>query len=579
MTTRNPYGWAHEKRRQAILRPGVVCHLCGAPASELDHIPALVLHRHVEGSGCCRVLPACGDCQRKQGAELGWRGHWTPAPRPLDDDEVDLDDSPGPDAPVWDAAPWLEPWREVPAGARWPRFQTAPHPDAVGSYGPDAVRWVEAEAGLELRYWQALALVRQLEHDAEGRLVWLDVLESTSRQSGKSTGLRAVSTWRLHTAAIFGEAQTILHTGKDLPVCKEVQLPAMAWALGRDYPVRQQNGNEQISEPETGSRWIIRGKGSVYGYPASMVLVDEAWGVAPEIVEDGLEPTMAERTSPQLLLASTAHRRATVLYPTRRIQALDEIADPVSTLLLEWSAPRGSDISDRDAWRAASPHWSAGRERLLEARLRRVEAGETLDPDEDDPAESFLAQYLNVWPIRTGLRTGEPLLPEGAWARLRTEPRISAGAAFVAVEDNYGEGAAVAAVIRTDDRFEVDGWIVPTWEEAIADARALVASRPGSRLVVGNSVAARVVDLRPRPARAGATETRTGLVLLRELVRSGLVLHDETPDLDAQFDAARVRTVAGGGLALISSRRSDLVRAAVWALREAQAAPSRPSIH
>jgi hypothetical protein len=579
MARADPYGATHQRRRRALIRPGAVCHLCGNPASELDHVPPLALHVHVEGSGCCRSLPACGPCQRRQAAELGFGGHWTPA-QPNEPDEAELADSPGPEDPTWDRAPWLEPYRQVPDVARWPRYMTGPHPAAVGSYGPEAVEWLADHGEIRLRWWQSLLLCRQLEHDADGVLVWLDLLASTSRQSGKSTFLRSTSTWRLHQAPRFREAQTILHTGKDLPVCKEVQLPAMAWAIERDYPVRQQNGNEQITEPVSGSRWIIRGKGSVYGYPGSLVLVDEAWGVAPEVVDDGLEPTMAERFAPQLVLASTAHRRATILYPTRRHAALAELADPVSTLIVEWSAPRGVDIDDPAGWRAASPHWSAGRQRLLEARLRRVHQGQTLDPDEDDPVESFLGQYLNVWPVRTGPRSGERLLVEGAWERAQMQVQ-TIGPVWVAVEDNYGHGAAVAAVARLDgeDLFELDGWVCDTWETALDDALALLDARPaGSRLVLGQAVAARAPQLR-NVEKAGSTDTRLGLALLRDLVRSGRVIHDRTPDLDTQLEGARVRDVPGGGLALISSRRSDVLRAAVWALREAQARSTPPRIY
>jgi hypothetical protein len=574
------YGKAHRRRRHALIRPGVTCHRCGAPASELDHEPPLALHAHVEGSGCCRSLPACGPCQRQQAAELGFLGHWTPA-QPAATFDPEADDTPGPESSVWDAAPWLEPFRTVPTSARWPRYMTAPHPAAVGTYAPDAIAWLEENAELRLRWWQALVLTRQLEHDADGRLVWLEMATSTSRQSGKSTFLRATSTWRLHQTDRFGEPQTVLHTGKDLPVCKEVQGPAMAWAHERGYPTRQQNGNEQITEPLSGSRWIIRSKGGIYGYSASLALVDEAWGVAQDVVNDGVAPTMLERLSPQLVLASTAHRRATILYPTRRHAALSELNDPASTLLVEWSAPRGSDIADPGAWRASSPHWSAGRERLLDGQLRLVRHGETLDPDEDDPVESFLAQYLNVWPVRTSPNSGARLLDDGLWEATAARVDTSGEPVFVAVEDNYGTGAAVAAVARVgdDDRFEVDGWTCATWELALSDAVALLEARPqGSRLVVGNAVAARTTELRG-VEKAGSTETRLGLSLLRDMVRSGRVVHDTNPDLDAQVEMARVRDVPGGGLALISSRRSDVLRAAVWALREAQARTRVPSIH
>jgi hypothetical protein len=512
-----------------------------------------------------------------QGAELGFAGHWTPVPPPVDL-EPETADCAGATAAVWDACPWLDAFREVPESGRWPRFMTGPHPLAVGSYGPDGLGWLADVADIRLRWWQGLVLCRQLEHDEDGRLVWLDALASTSRQSGKSTFLRATSTWRLHQTALFGEPQTILHTGKDLPVCKEVQQPAMKWAQAREYPTRQQNGNEQITEPGSSSRWIIRGKGSVYGYSGSLVLVDEAWGVAPEVVDDGLEPTMAERASPQLVLASTAHRRATILYPTRRHAALAELTDPVSTLVMEWSAPRAADIDDPAMWRAASPFWSAGRERLLQARLRRVHRGDSLDPDEDDPVQSFLAQYLNVWPVRTGPTSGARLLGEGAWDGAH-RPCETTGPVWVAVEDNYGHGAAVAAVaLAGDDLYELDGWTCDSWETALDHAFALLDSRPApSRLVVGQAVAARIPQLRG-VGRAGATETRLGLSLFRELVSTGRLIHDRTPDLDPQVESARVRDVPAGGLALMSSRRSDVLRAGVWALREAQSRARVPQI-
>ena len=53
----------------------------------------------------------------------------------------------------------------------------------------------------------------------------------------------------------------------------------------------------------------------------------------------------------------------------------------------------------------------------------------------------------------------EDLLPAGLWADLREPGVQSAGPVWVAIEDDYGVGAAVAVVGMTDDgRFEVDGW-------------------------------------------------------------------------------------------------------------------------
>jgi hypothetical protein len=571
----SPYGAAHEARRRRLLGPGVACVHCGQLGADVaDHQPPLSLHAHVAGSGCCISVPSCTPCSVKQGGMLraARARARAPVPVPVDEDEVGLDV----DDPVWQV-PWLAELLEVPDDATWPRLMTAPHPAAVGSYGADAIEWLDRTAGITLRWWQSLVLTRMLEHDAAGVLVWLEVLLSTARQSGKSTLLRGGATWRLHQADLFGEEQTLLHTGKDLPVCKEVQRLARSWAKARGYPVREQNGNEQITEPESGSRWIVRGKGSVYGYPGSAVLVDEAWGVDPTVVEDGLEPTMSERLSPQMLLASTAHRRATPLFPLRRAAAIAELATPGATLLVEWSATRTATIDDRAAWRQASPHWGATRERLLEARLARVEAGEAVDTDDDDPVESFRSQYLNVWPdVLAPPGVGEVVVDADAWRSLH----VAGGCTrhhrlWVAVEDNYGAGAAVAVVAATaDDRYEVDGWLVDNRDDALTDARATVAAHGIPAIViVGPSFDAGL----QRVERAAAAETRFGLPLLRSLVRARRLVHDDTDELDAQLAACRVRQVSGG-LALVAGQRADLVRATVWALRAAVVRRPEPSI-
>ena len=557
-----------------------MCHVCGAPADaahrgELDHVPPLILHTHVEGSGCCRELPACWDCQRRQAAELAWRARAPTAPA-VAVAVADPDDSPGPDAACW-SVDWLAGFLDVPQDATWPRFMTVPHPAAVGSYGAGAVDWLARVAGIDLRWWQRLALVRQLEHDAAGALVWLEVLETTARQVGKSTLLRAAATWRLHQADLFGEEQTIMHTGKDLPVCKEVQRPARTWAKAHGYEVREANGAEQITEPVSGSRWMVRGKGSVYGYPIGYVLVDEAWGVAAEVVEDGLEPTMAERLSPQMVLASTAHPRATGLFPAKRTAALAQLHTPDTTLLLEWSAPRGVDIDDRRAWRRASPHWSPSRERLLASRVAGIAAGDGLDPDDGDPVESFRAQYLNAWPLRTApTDAGDVLVPADVWRACSGLLDTSDARLFVAVEDSHGRGAAVAVAARgTDGRFEVDGWLVDTWQEAFADVDLLVGTRTRVVVIVAPSLTLEA-PAALRASTSAAADTRAGLALIRQLAATGRLVHDDAADLD-QVTTVRVREQVGG-LAVVPGARADLVRACAWALHAAHARPAEPSI-
>jgi hypothetical protein len=490
--------------------------------------------------------------------------------------------TPDPSDSCWDSHDWLTDLRDVPPEAAWPRLMTPPHPAAVGSYGPEAIDWIREHRGVVLRWWQRLVLVRLLEHDRDGNLVWLDSLVSTARQVGKSVALRELALWRLHSVAVFGGEQLILHTARDLSNVREVQRPARIWAKPLGYRVREANAQEEIGTAD-GSRWLARAFTAVYGFAVSLGLADEAWGIPMVAIEDGLEPTMAERLNSQLVLWSTAHRNCTPLVPLRRAGMLAGWAAPDTSLLVEWSAERTADISDRDAWRQASPHWSAGRARLLEAKLRRVSAGQSVDPDEDDPIESFRSQFLNVWPARR-LVSGhkhEPLCDPERWAHL-ADLHVSAPAGVpvvVAVEDYYGLGAAsAAACMLPDGRCLVWGDLHPSRGMAYHWAAAAVAGRSGSRALVGASLplgeAASSLPEACEPEPVGTRDTYTALPLLRSLVLAGQVAHSGGDALTGQVGSVRLVPVASGGLTPAHRGvRSDLLRAAAWAVA-AVAVPS-----
>jgi hypothetical protein len=166
------------------------------------------------------------------------------------------------------------------------------------------------------------------------------------------------------------------------------------------------------------------------------------------------------------------------------------------------------------------------------------------------------------------------------WAELVEPEAASEGAVFVAVEDDYGLGAAVAAVGRmADGRLEVDGWKAADWDSAIAGVQALAGVRPIRSLLVGASLMDRI---RPgmglRPAAAGGKETRTGLAVLRDLAHAGLVCHDEgTFDVDDALTSAMVRE-APTGLMLAAKGPTHLVRAVAWAVGAAHRPQPAPAV-
>jgi hypothetical protein len=164
--------------------------------------------------------------------------------------------------------------------------------------------------GLTPRWWQALAIMRQLEHDAAGVLVWREVIESGPRRIGKSVRLRVSACWRCANAERFLETQLAMLVSKDLAVGKEIHRPRGAGLSRRNQPGRslRLNGAQEIESP-AGDRWLLRAPNAAYGYDVGYGQVDESWDVDPMAITDGLEPALLERQSPQLHLTSTAHVR------------------------------------------------------------------------------------------------------------------------------------------------------------------------------------------------------------------------------------------------------------------------------
>src|SRR5262245_23609892 len=394
-TTERGYGSGHQQvRKEAaryVLAGGVKCARC----NELIRPDEPWDLGHLDGNRNFYTGPEHARCNR---ATSHLRRPWVPQVKELEPERDGLAASHA----CW-RVPWLKTLRRVPPDATWPRLMTVPHPGATGSLGKEFVRWAERREGRRLRWWQQLVATRVLETNSAGELVWETLLLTMARQLGKSWLLRELLLWRIHQGARFGEPQDVLHTGKDVPVCKEVQRPALSWARGRpkEYLVREANGEQKIEYLADGSRWLLRAREGVYGYSVSVGAVDEAWKVHPKVVDEGLSPTMVERSQPQLWLVSTAHRAATSLMLARRQLALERLETGEGDLLIEWSSPAERSLDDVDGWRLASPHWTVKREKLVRDQLAQARAGELVpDPDEPDPVEAFRAQWLNQWPRR-----------------------------------------------------------------------------------------------------------------------------------------------------------------------------------
>ena len=478
-----------------------------------------------------------------------------------------------------DAPQWLKPYLEVPGDAAPPLWVSGVHPDAVGSMGPAAIEWMESnvmERGrpLRLRWWQKLAIVLQLQHRADATLCWRVILESGPRRIGKSVRLRGMALWRLANGpTLFEPEQLVLHTGKDLAIVREVMRKAWAWA----QPLDDWDIKRGMTEPEVSylgvNRWVARSKDSTTGYDACLALCDEAWDVSPSSIDDDLEPTMLERESPQLVLTSTAHRRATSLMRGRILDAL--ATDDGETLLLVWAMPPGADPGDETAWRAASPHWSDDRHRMIGSKYAKALAGEA-DPEADDPdpMQGFIAQYGNVWRFRERRQQrGESVTTEARWGDLVAAAGVNTpdGAA---IESWFGRGVSLALAWRLDDERVVVS--VSDHVELDTAVDALKASGYRGRTVLGTSL---MTDPAARRLNRGKGEARTAAAVhdLTRLLAEDVVRHDGGAHLTTQVLAVRMLPGADGPR-MVSSDRADAVKAAVWAVRSARSKLGKPRV-
>jgi hypothetical protein len=303
-------------------------------------------------------------------------------------------------------------------------------------------------------------------------------------------------------------------------------------------------------------------------------MVDECWAVEPTVVDEGLEPSILERLSPQLLMASTAHRRATSLMRRRLETALVGLEEgDEDTLVMLWGADKDDDMHDPDVWRAASPHWTEHRRKLIAGKLDRALRGEA-DPDADDidPVAGFQAQYLNVWPEATAPRgvAGTLVVSQERWDALNGyAPQTPIVAA---VESWYSEGASVALAAVLSDR--TVGVSVRTFD-SVPEAGDYALGSGAQVVMAGKSIASDVSLSGAKPV--GGT-THQAVADLRRYIDDKSFCHDG--GLDLAHQVLELRTVpSADGMRLSSRSRADAVKAVSWAIEEARRWSESPRVY
>jgi hypothetical protein len=425
-----------------------------------------------------------------------------------------------------------------------PRNFSAPHPEAVGSRGDEAVEWIEtrmraaakgSRAPVRLRWFQWVSLQRLLEVRADGTWCWPLAFWSVARQQGKTVSLGELACWLCDVADRAGDPIELIHAANTVVVARQHQAKWVPWAKGLDYGYFKSLGDSQILWPE-GSVWRAVARDNMWGRTLDAALLDEVWRWTADEFWAGVHPTLVERWNSLAVCFSAANDDDRGLAETLQ-------SEP-AVLRLEWGALESDDRADPATWRTASAFWTPQRERAM--RIASTKPG-------------FDTNWLNIWPRRTLGRWVHPQVTAAA-GRGRV-PRVPPEGAVCAVECSLdGKRWAVAAAWRARRHVVARVWEADTIEActAIAGHRSTWAHRA-------------VVERYERTARATLSEVsvhqhRAATGILRDALMAGQLRIAGVDD--AAWDHVRATPADGGEI--IDARRStgdvQTVKALAWAV-------------
>lgn len=553
-TKTTPYSAEFRRNRKVILSDGAVCHWCGSPADQADHL----IPRAIGGDDTLdNLVPACSSCNARRGAQLAnklspqnKRTRTNAARR-----EQVFCDTHG--HPGRSQSLSLSQNQYTPTGHDRPRLR-AIRPDTVGSFAEDAAILYHELTGVELMAWQHLALEGQLSYLADGKLAHRLSLVSVARQNGKSVALGALIAWWLIRRPATHGPQLVVSTAHKYDVAKMIYR-VLAPVLIDKYGATGtwSHGREELRMPD-GSRWQLVAAKPMGGHGLSpdLVVVDELWSVSDEVIDQALLPSQRARPDPLFSMWSTAgteESRAMQRWRDQGIRAMDQ---PSQLHFAEWSPPAGSSEHDPRTWAYANPA-----------------LGTTIQPEQlvmelDAPNRAaFLRASLNMW-----VSAEEAWLPPGTWPALQLEAtELRGGGIFLETRTGESRYFLLRAVKEEDGvyvRFHGERRSLrETWAE-IGDM--LHADRDLTAYVGAGLESSIPLAHQKRVQLVGRRELLAGTRFTRSMIVEGRVHHCGSAVLGDHVSRA-VAAEMGGGYTLstkLSPGPIELARCLVWAVAQ-----------
>jgi phage terminase large subunit-like protein len=271
--------------------------------------------------------------------------------------------------------------------------------------------------------WQQHVADVALEIDpATGQLFYEEVVITVPRQSGKTTLLLALMTWRcLLMARRLDLPQTVTYLAQSGKMARRKLerefIPVLRKAKGfTEVPhsrARPTKPTEFKPSMNNGSEHILFGTGSYlqieaptgtgsHGDVLDMPVIDEAFAREDDLVEQAVDAATVTRTSPQTFIISTAgNERSSFLW--RKVlggRSASTKGHETKTAFFDWSVPDDEPYDDPEVWCRYLP--ALGHTITVERLQARLDKA-LRNPDEVDEEgyepglAGFRRGYLNQW--------------------------------------------------------------------------------------------------------------------------------------------------------------------------------------
>jgi hypothetical protein len=347
-------------------------------------------------------------------------------------------------------------------GHQTPRYLIVP--DCVSNAAHEAIDFYH-RLGMKLDPWQQLSLRSGLGEDELGEWVALLVAILLQRQNGKGNVAEARG---LAGLFLFGD-QKIIHSAHRqdtaMSAFKRVKmLIEGSYDLSRRVKRMPESNGEALVELMDGRVWEFRtrGRDGGRGLSAQTLFLDEALEMELEVMAD-LLPTLLAVPGAQVWLFSTPPKLWGQYLTQLRARVL--AGEVTNRAYLEWSNPKGADLTDPAVLAAANPALGI-RLTLAKLNLLRDELGDEL----------FARECGGIWPEPTA---GDWLvIPQQRWEGREVPPDSQiigrpAFGVYVPPDRSYSAIAAAGARENGGRQIEV------TAKDGVVDFR------PGTGWIVG----------------------------------------------------------------------------------------------